>query len=161
MSEVKAVTTYAALLGAVFAQLRAAKGMKQGELAEAVGIGASTWSRIEKGESSLSTEQLMLAARALRVSPMKVFEIAEEASREAAKFGIAVELSARQAGSKGAAGSEEGNPLGAMFSGLTTAGVAKGLGFVIPVVGQLLGGLVGTIVARALTKESGDSPQKK
>jgi transcriptional regulator with XRE-family HTH domain len=66
-----AFTTYPALVGSILAALRkqAAPGLTQQQLADAVGVSISTWSRIETGETALTVEQLAMAANKLGTSP--------------------------------------------------------------------------------------------
>jgi len=125
MSELNAATTSAAVLGAVLAKLRTLKGMKQADLAEAVKVGASTWSRVEKGESGLSIDQLRLVAKALGQTPGRILEIAEAAEQEAIKKGINLE------------------PLGTSTKVFTAASLTS----LIPVFGNVLGGLIGGVIA--------------
>lgn len=93
MADIDAVTTFPAVLGAVLVKLRTEKGMKQGDLAAAIGLGASTWSRIEKGDSGLSIDQLRLVAKALDVTPGLILEMVETAEKEVADHGIRIEPS--------------------------------------------------------------------
>jgi transcriptional regulator with XRE-family HTH domain len=132
MSETKTVTTYGAILGAVLAQLRATAGLKQIDLAGAVGIGASTWSRIEKGESALSTDQLKLAADVLKLPPGRILDMVDLAEQATAKNGIALEPIRK--------------------AQWTAASTATALGL-IPVVGSLLGGIVGAVVSSQFGKD--------
>jgi transcriptional regulator with XRE-family HTH domain len=131
MTEMKAVTTYGALLGAVLGQARSATGLKQSDLAEAVGVGPSTWSRIEKGESLLSTDQLKLAADALEIPPSRILEMVDAAEKVAADKGITREPVGRE-----------------LWTG---AAAAIALGF-IPVVGSMLGGIVAATIKSQIEK---------
>jgi transcriptional regulator with XRE-family HTH domain len=90
MSQTSSVTTSAAILGAVLARLRKEKNMTQEELGKTVGVGATTWSRIEQGTSQLSTEQLRAAAKTLGVSATFVMRMAEEVEEELKTKGILV-----------------------------------------------------------------------
>lgn len=72
-------TTYLAIVGSVFVRLRKELGIEQAALAKAVGLNQSTWSRIERGESSLSIDQLFLAADCLRIKPSIVIQESEQA----------------------------------------------------------------------------------
>lgn len=126
MSEMKTVTTYAALLGAVLGTLRSGAELKQSDLAEAVGIGPSTWSRIEKGESSLSTDQLKLAADALGIPPARILEMVELAEKFTSEKGI------------------EREPVGRPQWTAAAGAVALGL---IPVVGSMLSAIVANAIA--------------
>lgn len=73
-----AVVTYPAIVGAVLAGIRKERGLSQAEVAEAVAVGVSTWSRIENGESALSIEQLAGAADRLEIAPSSVLQAVEE-----------------------------------------------------------------------------------
>ena len=130
MSEISAVTTTGAVLGAVLANLRSAADLKQSDLADAVGVGPSTWSRIEKGESGLSIDQLRLVARALGYTPGQILEMAEAAESEATEKGIQVQ------------------PLGTSIASIASIGVgATSIGAVIPVLGNVLGTFIGASIA--------------
>ena len=131
MAEMKTVTTYAAILGAVLGQIRTAAGLKQSDLAESVGVGPSTWSRIEKGESSLSTDQLKLAADALKTSPSEILNMVALAEAVAAEKGI------------------EREPVGQAKWTAATGAIALGL---IPVVGSVLSGIVGAALRSQIDK---------
>lgn len=131
MSEMKTVTTYAAILGAVLGQIRMTAGLKQGELAESVGVGPSTWSRIEKGESSLSTDQLKLAADALKMQPSRILEMVELAEKVTAEKGI------------------EREPVGQSQWTVAAGAIALGL---IPVVGSMLSGIVASAIKSQIEK---------
>ena len=64
----KSETTYQSVLGRLIAQKRQQKQIDQGEMAKAVGVSRSTWSRIEAGESALNMDQLAKAASRLGIS---------------------------------------------------------------------------------------------
>jgi transcriptional regulator with XRE-family HTH domain len=131
MAEMKTVTTYAAIVGAVLGQIRSAAGLKQSDLAEAVGVGPSTWSRIEKGESSLSTDQLKLAADALKMPPSRILELVDVAEKATVEKGIAREAVGQ--------------------SQWTAAAGAIALGL-IPIVGSVLSGIVASALSSQMEK---------
>jgi transcriptional regulator with XRE-family HTH domain len=81
-------TTYPALVGNVLAQLRKEKGIGQAEFGALVGIGQSTWSRIEKGESALTIEQLAKAARQLELAPHELLAVVDGARENLQDQGI-------------------------------------------------------------------------
>jgi transcriptional regulator with XRE-family HTH domain len=81
-------TTYPALVGNVLAQLRKEKGIGQAEFGALVGIGQSTWSRIEKGESALTIEQLAKAARQLELAPHELLAVVDGAKENLRDQGI-------------------------------------------------------------------------
>lgn len=138
------ITSSAAILGAVLLNLRAAKGLKQTELAEAVGTGPTTWSRIEKGETGITFDQIKAAAKALDVTPGKIFELVEVAEEAAKSQGIRVE----EGGSKQLDNVLSGAAIGAMA------------GVFIPIVGPLLGSLLGSVIASNLGTSKANSTKK-
>ena len=136
MSTLQPTTTYGAILGATLVKLRNDLGLKQSEVAAAVGVGPSTWSRIENGESSLSTDQLKLVAKVLLIQPSKIIELADEAEAMAAARGIAVKIASK---------SELEEIV--ITEGLTvnaTAGLVNTVG-ILPVFGSVIGGIVSNI----------------
>lgn len=133
VSTLKTVTTYGAILGSVLAQLRSAKNMKQSQLAEAIGVVASTWSRIEKGENSLSTEQLRLAAKVLGITAGQILEMTDAVVKEVELQGVKV--------------------TDGVGKSMVTGAVAGALiGGMLPLFGPVLGGLVGGVVSSLLNK---------
>ncbi|MHC8354884.1 helix-turn-helix domain-containing protein [Pseudomonas sp. LB3P81] len=132
MSEIEAVTTTGAVLGAVLATLRAEANMKQADLADVAGVGPSTWSRIEKGESGLSIDQLRLIAPALGYTPGAILEMAEAAEADVAKKGIKLQ------------------PIGTAATSLGAS--AAGISTLIPVLGNVLGGLIGAQISKLAAK---------
>lgn len=88
-------TTYQSVLGAVINSVRsdAEKRIKQADIAKAVGVTVSTWSRIERGESPLTLEQLLSVALFLNFPLSKLFQKIEEQIDELEKQGIQVAVS--------------------------------------------------------------------
>lgn len=84
-------TTYPAVVGQVLARLRSTAGLEQAELAGHVGVSQSTWSRIERGASAFTIEQLALVAKSLGTEPSIILRQADRAARELAGRGIRVE----------------------------------------------------------------------
>ena len=72
------IATYPAVVGAILVARRKSRNQSQAEVAKAVGLSVSTWSRIENGESALTIEQLALAAEVLDLRPSAVLAAAEE-----------------------------------------------------------------------------------
>jgi transcriptional regulator with XRE-family HTH domain len=68
---------YAQVVGLVLRRARKKEGLKQGELAEAVGVTASVWSRIEAGQISLQVVHLDRACEALGVWGSELLDKAE------------------------------------------------------------------------------------
>ena len=76
------LTSYSAIVGQVLFNLRQERDIKQGDMAVAVNIGQSTWSRIEKGEVALSIDQLARAAARLGCLPSDVLRWADQAAQQ-------------------------------------------------------------------------------
>ncbi|PVE42863.1 helix-turn-helix domain-containing protein [Limnohabitans planktonicus] len=125
------VTTHQAVLGAVIARLRGESGLKQTDLAEALGITPSAYSRMEKGESAMSTEQLRLLAERLKVTASHILELTDEASAALSEnSGVSVKSLSREAWGAGAM-------------------VAAGF---MPIAGAALGALVGNLLQKHFAK---------
>jgi transcriptional regulator with XRE-family HTH domain len=72
------IVTYPALVGKLLAQRREQLGLKQGALAEALGISQSAYSRLEAGESVLNLTQLRNVCTQLGVTPAQVLQAADQ-----------------------------------------------------------------------------------
>jgi len=86
-------TTYQAIVGSVLVGIRKELRVEQSTLAKAVGVNQSTWSRIERGESTLSVEQLFLAAAHLQIKPSVVIHNAEKALQTLQSQNVIVSVS--------------------------------------------------------------------
>jgi len=84
-------TSYPAVVGGVLVRFRNDIGLRQGELAAAVGVTQATWSRIENGASALTVEQLGLAATKLAVQPGAILSLADQAKDQLTAQGVHVE----------------------------------------------------------------------
>ena len=84
------VTTYQAIIGSVLINMRHRLQVEQVNIAKSVGVGQSTWSRIERGESTLSVTQLVKAAKELRVNPSIILSESEKVKRELEADGVQV-----------------------------------------------------------------------
>lgn len=62
-----------ARLGDALRQLRHARGVRQNELASALGLKKSTWNLIENGRRTLSVERFAAACTMLGASPADVW----------------------------------------------------------------------------------------
>ena len=89
-SRVTPAIRYGAIVGRTIAARRSAVAIDQAQLAAAVGVNQSTWSRIERGQSALTVDQLRIAAAALKVTPASLLDQAEQAVRQARERGIRV-----------------------------------------------------------------------
>ena len=81
--------SYPAVVGAILLAKRKEVGLSQVEMADAVGLNVSTWSRVENGDSAMTIEQLVSAATALNVLPSSVLKEAEVKLEELMTKGIA------------------------------------------------------------------------
>lgn len=61
--------TYTAVVGGVIERLRTQRGLNQNQLAGALGIGQSAYSRLESGETAMTIAQLRAIAEQLATSP--------------------------------------------------------------------------------------------
>jgi transcriptional regulator with XRE-family HTH domain len=89
-------TTYQAVVGRVIVKIRKDLNKDQNALADAVGVNQSTWSRIERGDSPLSIDQLALAAGFMGIQPSIILQEAEIARKELEQQGVIVQLNKRQ-----------------------------------------------------------------
>lgn len=168
-------TTYRAVLGAILANRRTALGLKQEDVAKAAGLSTPTWSRIEKGENPLTTEQLRRVGSVLKVSASALIRLEEDAVKELEERGTAVreELSielissARAQAADGrllaAGGAAVGAASAATLAARIGAGTAAGAaaGFAVPVVGNILGALIGGLGAYIAWQAAQDAEEIK
>jgi transcriptional regulator with XRE-family HTH domain len=73
------MTTYPAIVGSLITQARTEAGLRQEELAERAGVPQSTLSRIERGSTHLTLNQLRKIAPALGRQPSQIVALAENA----------------------------------------------------------------------------------
>lgn len=89
-SNLKPAAPYHAVVGAILSSLRARQGLLQPEMAAALEVSQSTWSRIERGGAAISLEQLCRAADKLGTRPSEVLRLADRATDHIEKNGIKV-----------------------------------------------------------------------
>ena len=89
-SQIKTVTTYPSIVGGVLAQMRGQQSLHQEDVAKAVGVTQTTWSRIENGQSSISVEHLRLAASKLGIQPNRILQYADQAATNMEFGGVEV-----------------------------------------------------------------------
>lgn len=111
-------TTYSAVIGQILVHLREEAGKHQAELAKDVGMQQSTWSRVENGQSSLSVEQLDLAASALGTSSDAIVRQADVARDKLTKHGVNVVHRKQTSGSDVVIALVVGAALGALMLAL-------------------------------------------
>lgn len=87
----KPATTYPAIIGGILARLRNERGLDQGKMAESVGVGQSTWSRVENGVSALTIEQLAAAAAVIGARPSEILAMADRSAADLRQRGIVVQ----------------------------------------------------------------------
>lgn len=120
--DLKPGTSYPAVVGSVLVKLRGEQGVRQGELAQAVGVTQATWSRIENGSSALTIEQLGMAAVRLGRAPSEILRLADQAVMELRQRGVDVKAT------RGAATLDSGTAwigaaaLGALIAALVIKG---------------------------------------
>jgi len=83
-------TTYQAIVGEVIVQHRKTKKLNQDDLAQKAGMSQSAWSRVEKGETSLSLEQLAKVSHALNLKPHELIAEADKVREELEKNKVKV-----------------------------------------------------------------------
>lgn len=76
------VVTYATLVGKVLQQERKARNIEQAEMAQALGISQSAYSRLESGGSTLTITQLRAAARKIGIEPNRILAEADRVERD-------------------------------------------------------------------------------
>ncbi len=139
-------TTSNAVLGHLLALIRRRRHLTQAQVAEALGLAGSTWSRVEKGETPITVEQLRVVADKLDVDAATLLVLARQAEEALKGSGFLV-------GGGFAAGAVSGQAqLG--LTGLTAVSRgATGLwGGILPLVGTALGAFLGSNLGSALEK---------
>jgi transcriptional regulator with XRE-family HTH domain len=86
----KPAIPYTALVGQVILQHRNRRGLHQNELAGALGITQSAYSRIEKGDTTISIPQLRVMARRLGVDASVLLEEADALAKRLRAQGVEV-----------------------------------------------------------------------
>lgn len=82
------ITSFPAVLGTVISNQRKAMNIGQSELANKLGVTASTLSRIENGESAMTIDQLYLVSEAFSMKPHQLLAAAEELEEGLKKAGV-------------------------------------------------------------------------
>ena len=65
-------TTYSAVLGSIVTNCRKANGQEQSDIAEILGITQASYSRLESGKSSMTTDQIFLVSNAVGLLPSEL-----------------------------------------------------------------------------------------
>ena len=82
--------TYSAVLGVVLANLRAQKGLEQGDIADKMGLSQASYSRLENGKSAFSIDQMYQAASALGMSGNQIINEVDRYSSHLQSDGVHV-----------------------------------------------------------------------
>lgn len=146
------VTSFTAVLGTVIAYYRKKKNIGQAELANKMGITASTLSRIENGESAMSIDQLYMACNFLGIKTHVLLAAAEELEERLQQKGIdAVTGPEKSTSSKN---KDEA------FPSLTVLKGSSLLPFALPFLGPI-GGLIGAAALATFKSNSKPNVSKK
>lgn len=83
-------TSYPAVIGRVLEYMRKEAGFDQKVIAERLGLTQSAWSRIERGQSGISMEQLLRVSSVLGKEPHEIVADADQATSKLKEDGIVV-----------------------------------------------------------------------
>jgi transcriptional regulator with XRE-family HTH domain len=85
-----AVMPYNALVGHVIQRHRESLGKNQGEVAQALGLTQSAYSRVESGQTALTVSHLRALTNALRTTPESILSEADSLAKQLVKKGVQV-----------------------------------------------------------------------
>ena len=88
--QIQPVVTYPALVGRLIVQRREQIGLKQGQVATALGISQSAYSRLESGDSILNLSQLRNVCAQLGIGPARLLQEAEQCELQLRSQGVNV-----------------------------------------------------------------------
>ena len=111
-------TTYSAVFGAIVASKRKIQEKEQSEIANVLGISQASYSRLESGKSSMSTDQIFLVAQALGETVSNLMSEAESYITRLENKGYNVTPQLRGIDNSGAGKVIAGAALGALFISL-------------------------------------------
>lgn len=83
-------TSYPAVVGHVLFEGRKQRNMEQADVGSALGLSQSSWSRIERGDSALSVEQLAKVAKLFGEPPSQILRQADEIADALKAMNVAV-----------------------------------------------------------------------
>lgn len=140
------VATSRAVLGYVLAELRRRRKLTQVQFAEQLGLAGSTWSRVEKGETSLTVEQLRAAADHLGISAASLLNLTAKGEEAVRRYGKVINSpKAERKGPDGALGVVNGASPAIFY-----AGVFSLIGATL---GEFLGKALGSAIEKALATD--------
>jgi len=82
--------TYTALLGRILQHHRQRLGLQQSDVADALGILQPAYSRIEKGDTSITVVQLRIVANKLGMAPAQILHEVEQWVQQLRTQGVTV-----------------------------------------------------------------------
>lgn len=86
----KGVVPYNTLVGKAISDLRAKAGITQGDMAAALEIGQSAYSKLESGQASMTLVQLRLVALQLKCEPHVILKTADGLANQLQDSGVEV-----------------------------------------------------------------------
>jgi transcriptional regulator with XRE-family HTH domain len=84
------LVTYSTVVGKTVARTREVKGLKQGDVAAAVGLSQSAYSRVESGDSTMNLAQLRSIAAQLQMTPGQLVALADQYEMQLRQQGVEV-----------------------------------------------------------------------
>lgn len=120
--------------------------MTQEDMSKGMGISLSSWGRIEKGEADMSVVELSIAADILDTTPAQILSAAKAGEKDAQSKGLRVVV-----GAGGGSALIDLLARGGWVAGRVTPDVDAGP--VIPVIGTVLGGLIGAAIVAAMNQD--------
>jgi transcriptional regulator with XRE-family HTH domain len=88
--EATGVVPYNTLVGKAIGGLRSEVGITQGDMAAALEIGQSAYSKLESGQASMTLVQLRLVALQLKREPHQILQEADRLAKELESSGVQV-----------------------------------------------------------------------
>jgi len=83
-------TSYPAIIGRILEHLRKESKMDQKEFSKKIGLTQSAWSRIERGQSGISMEQLRKISKILVTQPHMIISDADDVADKLKSDGVIV-----------------------------------------------------------------------
>lgn len=150
------VTTTNAMLGELIAQLRSAKNVNQSTFAKSIDLSPSAWSRIERGETGLTQDQLKIACDQLNVSRSQLFAMLEEVEKELSNKNVVIKKGNIANLTEASPQTPVESIASTSSTAMTLASIVAGasVGGVIPIVGPTLGALIGVALHKYLKQNT-------
>lgn len=84
------ITSYSQIVGSIIANYREYHGLGQAEISSKLNISQATWSRIERGSTSVNASQLSEISSLFNVTPQQILARADQMKAELNSRGIKV-----------------------------------------------------------------------